>query len=168
MAQETPKTPKTSTSKSSSYSISIDTDDDKSNSSVSIKRNNDVYKFTARFHENKKSKLKKLLIDKLGKSNLSVVGDSYRWVKNENGQKLYDCKLTDTTLKIYVDKEFSNSKIVNMMDNFGGILKDAISGTDHKKREKEEEKRELKRAEREFARAKRELQRIKRKLSKNK
>lgn len=169
LAQKTPtppKTPKTSTStktKSTSYSITFDTDDKESNSSVSIKRNDDIYKFNARFHESKIGSIKKLLVDKLGKSNLTVDGDTYRWVKSENGEKLYDCKLTDETLKIYVDKEYANSRIVDMISEFGNVLKDAISGTNSEEEVKKDADRELKRAESALAKAKREVERLKRK-----
>ena len=163
-AQKTPEPPKPpKTTKSTSYSITFDTDEAEDNSSVSIKRNEDVYKFNAKFHESKTGTVKKMLVDKLGNANLKVDGDTFRWIKSENGEKLYDCKLTETTLKIYVDKEYANSKIVNMIDDFGTDLKDAISGTDSKKEAKENAERELKRAERELKRAKRELERVKRK-----
>lgn len=164
LAQKTPtppETPKTGTS----YSITFDTDDKEENSSISIKRNEDVYKFSAKFHESKTGSIKKLLVDKLGKRNLKVVGDTFRWIKKENGDKLYDCKLTDNSLKIYVDKEFANTKFVEMMDEFGLVLKDAISGTDSKKEAKEKAERELKRAERKLALAKRELERAKKRLN---
>lgn len=165
-AQKTPtppETPKTTATKSTSYSITFDTDDAEDNSSVSIKRNNNVYKFNARFHENKTGNLKKLLIDKLGKSNLKVDGDTYRWIKTEDGDKLYDCKLTDTTLKIYVDKEYANSRIVDMISEFGSVLKDAISGKDSEEEVKKDAERELKRAERALEKAKREVEKLKRK-----
>lgn len=169
-AQKTPtppETPKTTTSKtkSTSYSITFDTDDKESNSSVSIKRNDNVYKFNARFHESKTGSIKKMLVDKLGKSNLTVDRDTFRWIKTENGDKIYDCKLTDDTLKIYVDKEYANSRIVAMISDFGDVLKDAISGTDSEKETDENAKRELKRAEKELARAKREVERLKRKAN---
>lgn len=160
---ETPKTTTSSTTKSTSYSITFDTDDKESNSSVSIKKNENVYKFNARFHESKTGSIKKLLIDKLGKSNLTIDGDTFRWVKTEDGDKLYDCKLTDNTLKIYVDKEYANSKIVDMMIEFGSVLKDAISGTDSEEEAKKDAETELKRAERALERAKREVERLKRK-----
>lgn len=162
-AQTPPETPKKS--KGTSYSITFDTDEEEDNSSVSIKRNDDIYKFNAKFHESKTGSIKKLLIDKLGKSNLKVDGDIFRWIKSENGDKLYDCKLTETTLKIYVDKEYANSKLVAMMDEFGTVLKDAISGTDSKKQAKEDAERELKRAERALERAKKELERVKRRAN---
>ena len=162
-AQKTPTPPKTpKTSKGTSYSITFDTDDAEDNSSVSIKRNDNVYKFNAKFHESKTGSIKKLLVDKLGKSDLKVDGDTFRWVKSENGDKLYDCKLTDNSLKIYVDKEYANSKIVEMIDEFGSVLKDAISGTDSEEDAKKDAERALKDAERALAKAKREVERLKR------
>ena len=41
----------------------FDTDDKEDNSSVSIKRNDDIYKFSARFHESKTGSIKKLLVE---------------------------------------------------------------------------------------------------------
>lgn len=165
-AQKTPTPPETpNKSKGTSYSITFDTDEEEENSSVSIKRNDDIYKFNAKFHESKTGSVKKVLIDKLGKSNLKVDGDTYRWIKSENGEKLYDCKLTETTLKIYVDKEYANSSVVHMIDELGTVLKDTISGTDSKKRAKEDAERELKRAERALERAKREVERIKKRAN---
>lgn len=171
-SQSTPKTPSTplkvtTTSKGTSYSITFDTDDKEDNSSVSIKRNDNIYKFTASFHESKTESIKKLLVDKLGNYNLTVSGDTYRWIKTENGDKLYDCKLTDDSLKIYVDKEYANSKVVDMMDEFGEVLKDAISGTDSKEEAKKIAESELKSAERELARAKRALEKVKKRLERN-
>ncbi|QTE22778.1 hypothetical protein [Polaribacter cellanae] len=132
-----------------------------------IKRNDNIYKFTARFHKSKTGAIKKLLVDKLGNSNLTTSGDTFRWIKTENGDKLYDCKLTDDTLKIYVDKEYANSKIVEMMSDFGEVLKDAISGTDSKEEAKKIAESELKSAERELERAKRVLEKVKRRLERN-
>jgi len=168
---KTPKTPQTtsssSTTKSSSYSVTYDTVDSEDNSSVSIKRNDNVYKFTARFHESKTGSLKKILVDRLGNDNLIVSNDRYSWIKKENGDKLYDCKLTEDTLKIYVDKEFANTTLVEMIEGLGLTLKDAISGTNSKEEARKNAESELKSAERELARAKRELERIKKEIKRN-
>lgn len=164
LAQKKPTPPQTpKTTKGTSYSITFDTDEEEDNSSVSIKRNDNVYKFNAKFHESKTGSIKKLLIDKLGKSNLKVDGDTYRWIKTESGDKYYDCKLTDNSLKIYIDKEYASSKFIEMMDEFGTVLKDAISGTDSEEEAKKDAERALKDAERALARAKREVERLKRK-----
>jgi len=67
-------------------------------------------------------------------------------------------------LKIYVDKECTRATVVAMIDEFGSVLKDAISGSDSKKEEKNRAEAELKRAQKDLARAKRDLERVKRKL----
>jgi len=166
--QEPPKPPKTtssSTTKSNSYSFSFDTDVKEGNSSVSIKNNDNIYKFSAKFHESKFESLRKLLLNQLGDKNLTVSEDLYKWLKIKNGEKIYECKLTEDRLKIYVDKEYASANIIAMMNDFGAVLKDAISGTDSKKTAEEEIERELEIAERALERAKREVKRIKAKVS---
>jgi hypothetical protein len=158
------KTPNTTTSssiKSNTYSISFDRDDNDDNSSVSIKRNNNIYKFSARFHENKTGRIKKMLLSELGNTNLTVSSDTFSWVENEKGQKLYECKLTETRLKIFVDKEYANSSVIEMMDKLGLALKDLISGKDTKKEEKEQAESAFKDAESALESAKQELERVK-------
>jgi hypothetical protein len=162
---KTPKTTSSSTTKSNSYSISFDTDAKEGNSSVSIKRNDNIYKFSAKFHESKFKSLKKLVVDQLGDKYLTVSEDMYKWIKTENGEKIYECKLTEDRLRIYVDKEYASSNIINMMNDFGDVLKDAISDTDSKKSAEEVTQRELKIAERALERAKREVERIKARVS---
>ena len=170
-SQVTPKPPKTpeitSTTKSSSYSFSFDTDNKEENSSVSIKRNNNIYKLSARFNESKTCAIKKMLVDKLGNSNLKVSGDTYIWTKIKNGNKLYHCKLTEDILKIYVDKEFLNSKTIKIMNTLGDEVKDLISGSDSKEHTKRIAERELITAEKELVRAKIELEKVRRRLIKN-
>jgi hypothetical protein len=80
-------------------------------------------------------------------------------------KKIYECKLTEDRLRIYVDKEYASSNIINMMNDFGDVLKDAISGTDSKKSAEEVTQRELKIAERALERAKREVERIRARVS---
>ncbi|TXD53615.1 MULTISPECIES: hypothetical protein [unclassified Polaribacter] len=158
---KTPKTTSSSTTKSNSYSFSFDTDDKEENSSVSIKRNDNVYKFSAKFHESKFESLKKLVTDKLGDKNLTVSKDMHKWLKSENGEKVYECKLTEDRLRIYVDKEYASTNMITMMNDFGDVLKDAISGTDSKQQDKEEAERALKKAEKALKRAQRELEKVK-------
>ena len=158
---KTPKTTSSSTTKSNSYSIRFDTDAKEGNSSVSIKRNDNIYKFSAKFHESKFKSLKKLVVDQLGDKNLTVSEDMYKWIKTENGEKIYECKLTEDRLRIYVDKEYASSNIINMMNDFGDVLKDAISGTDSEQQDKEDAERALKKAEKALKLARKELEKAK-------
>lgn len=169
--QETPKPPKppkttsSSTKKSNSYAFSFDTDDKKDNSSISIKRNDDIYKFRAKFHESKFESLKKLLLNQLGDKNLTVSEDLHKWLKIKNGEKIYECKLTEDRLKIYVDKEYASANTIATMNDFGEVLKHTISGSDSEEQAKEDAERALKIAERALERAKREVEKVKQRVS---
>ena len=163
-APKPPKPPKTTSSsatKSNSYSFSFDTNVKEGNSSVSIKNNDNIYKFSAKFHESKFESLKDLVINKLGDINLTVSEDMHKWLKIKNGEKIYECKLTEDRLKIYVDKEYASASTIELMNDFGAVLKDAISGSDSEEQEKEDAERALKIAERALERAKKEVERIK-------
>lgn len=165
--QATPKTPKppkiasSSTTKSNSYSFSFDTDVKEENSSVSIKRNDNIYKFSAKFHESKFVGIKKLALEQLGDKNLTVSEYMHRWLKSENGEKIYEVKLSENRLKIYVDKEYANTNIITMMNDFGDVLKDVISGTDSEQQDKEDAERALKKAEKALKLTRRELEKAK-------
>ncbi|WP_400075918.1 hypothetical protein [Winogradskyella sp. R77965] len=158
-----PKPPKTKTTSGTSYSISIDNDDDvKSNSSVSISISNDSYKFRASYHKSKNDAVKAMLIDKLGKGNLTINGNTYLWSDSQSGDEVFECKLTKGHLRMYVDTEVASKGFTEKINKLGNDLKYFISGTDPKKEEAkkaERAKRDIERAERELERAKRELER---------
>ncbi len=161
-----PKPPKTTSSSSTSYSISIDNDDDQEhNSSVSISVSDDHYKFRASYHDSKNEGVKAILLDQLGKSKLTKNGNTYLWSDNQNGNKVFECKLTKGHLRMYVDIEAASKGFIEKINKLGNDLKYFISGTDPKKEKikaSEKAKREMERAERELERAKRELERAER------
>lgn len=161
---EPPKPPKT-TSSSTSYSIEIDTDDDQHNSSVSISISDDSYKFRASYHKSKNEGVKAMLLDQLGKENLSINGNTYLWADSQSGDEIFECKLTKGQLRMHVDTEVASKGFIEKINKLGNSLKYFISGTDPKKEEERtaaKAKREIERAERELARAKRELARAER------
>ncbi|BAO75650.1 hypothetical protein WPG_1420 [Winogradskyella sp. PG-2] len=161
-----PETPKTKTTSGTSYSISIENDDDESsNSSVSISISDDSYKFRASYHKSKNNGVKAILIEKLGKGNLTVKGNTYLWSDSQSGDEIFECKLTKGHLRMYVDTEFASKGFIEKINNLGQDLKYYISGTDPQKEEERaaaKAKREIERAERDLARAKRELARAER------
>lgn len=166
-AQSTPEPPKPPKTKSSStsYSIEVDTDDDQHNSSVSISISDDSYKFRASYHKSKNEGVKAILLDKLGKGNLTVNGSTYLWIDNQSSDDVFECKLTKGHLRMYVDTEVASKGFIEKINNLGNDLKYFISGTDPKKEEARatsKAKSEIERAERELARAKRELARAER------
>lgn len=154
----TPEPPKTTTG--TSYSVSVDNDkDETSNSSVSIKNTNDYYKFRASFHESKNGKLFETLVNSLGRDNLEISGSSYIWTSTQNGDDIFECKLSKGHLRIYLDRNASSAKFYESIKTLGEDLKSQISGKTTKygrsnvNRELARAKQELKRAKREAKRA---------------
>jgi len=158
---EPPKPPKTTTG--TSYSISIDNDDDQtSNSSVSISISDDSYKFRASYHKSKNESVKAILLNELGKGNLSVKGNTYLWTNSKNSNEIFECKLTKGHLRMFLDTEIASKAFTEKINRLGNELKYLISGTSAEKETEKAEaraQRELERAERELARAKREAER---------
>ncbi|WP_299112148.1 hypothetical protein [uncultured Winogradskyella sp.] len=166
-AQTTPEPPEppsistSSSSSTSSYSIEVDTDNDQHNSSVSISISDDSYKFRASYHKSKNEGVKTMLLDQLGKGNLSIKGNTYLWSDSQNGDAVFECKLTKGHLRIYVDTEAASKGFTEKINKLGQDLKYFISGADAKKETEKAEaraKRELERAERELEKAKREVE----------
>lgn len=167
-----PPSPPTVKSNGTSYSISIDNDDDKThNSSVSISISDDSYKFKASYHKSKNDGVKAMLLDQLGKENLKVNGNTYLWSNSENGDDVFECKLTKGHLRMYVDTEIASKGFIDKINTLGNDLKYYISGTSKEKEEAkklERAKRDMERAQRELERAQRDLERAKRETKKAK
>ena len=160
---EPPTPPQKSTG--TSYSISIDNDDDdKSNSSVSVTKTDDEYKFKARFHKSKTDRVKNLLLERLGKGNLTVKGNTYLWSDLESGDEIFECKLTSGNLRMFMDRELVSNGFYKKIDALGTDLKHMISGTDAKKMAAQD----LKRAQQDVERAQKDLERAKARLEKSK
>jgi len=179
LAQTTPRTPKTpknhttsNTTSSASYSIHIDDDDDFTrSSSVSVKNSDNSYKFRASFHNSKTEKAKKLIIDKLGKENLKIKGNTYTWRRKGKGDTVFECTLSKGYIRIYLSKDDVSTGFYHKIDALGEELKYAISGANSKtnaKRDSDRAKRDLERAQRDLERAQRDLERAKRDIERAK
>ena len=95
---------------------------------------------------------------------MKTSGKTYSWLKYNQGEEVFECKLSQGRLRLFVDKEYAPEKMIEDMVVFGGILKDAISGSDSKKQAEEDVKRakeEIKRAQKDLERAKKQLERVK-------
>jgi ABC-type uncharacterized transport system involved in gliding motility auxiliary subunit len=172
-AQTVPDPPKPpQTSSSTSHSISVDNDDDqKHSSSVSISVSGDSYKFKANYHKSKNQGVKAILLNQLGKENLTINGNTYLWTESQRGNDVFECKLTKGHLRMYVDTDVVSKGFVGEINKLGNDLKYFISGTDPKKEEAkntEHAKRRLESAKRELELAKQELERVKRDAKLNK
>jgi len=100
-AQVTPKTPNTNFSGNNHTSIS---------NSTSVSDSDDSYKFTSRFQGTKKIKIQELLSKRLKGYGLKISGKNYVWSEERNGSLVFECKLTNRSLKMFLYKnEVSNS-----------------------------------------------------------
>ncbi len=172
-AQSTPVTPEPPKADgTTSYSISVHEDDNSmSNSSVSVTKSDDEYKFRASFHKSKTNRVKAVLLDRLGKGNLSVNGSVYLWTDSKSSDEVFECKLTKGKLRMYMDKELVSNSFYKKIEALGTDLKHLISGTNAKKMAAKDAKRaqqDLERAQRDVERAKKDLERAKERLAKKK
>ena len=109
-----PEPPKTPTTYSSTHS-----------SSVSISKTDDDYRFKARFHKSRYKAVKTVLLKELGNDGLSKSGKSFQW---SHGDDNFTCKLSGTSLKIYLNYGSNNDTFISHIEELGTRLKYAISG----------------------------------------
>jgi hypothetical protein len=162
----TPPTPPTVTSSGTSYSITVDNDDNEThNSSVSISQSDDAYKLKASYHKSKNNGVKKLLLEQLGKNGLKIDGNTYLWSDSKNGNEVFECKLTNGRLRIYLDLDYTSDAFLEKVKAMGQELKYYVSGSSKEKEEAkkvERAKRDMERAQRDLERAQRDLERSQR------
>jgi len=107
-AQGTPKTPTPPTTNfSGSNHTSITTS---ISNTTSVSNSDDSYKFTSKFQGTKRKKIQELLSKRLKGYGLKISGKNYVWSEEGNGSVVFECKLTNSTLKMFLYKnEVSNS-----------------------------------------------------------
>lgn len=142
----TPQPPKAPSTSTSSHS-----------SSISVSKTDEDYRIKARFHKSRFNAVKSLLVDELGKDGLTVKGNTYTW---SHGSNDFTCKLTSTTLRLYMDYESNSDSFTSHVERIGSQIKYAVSGNDPEE--------DIKRAEEDVARAKRELEEAKQRLKQKK
>ena len=104
-------------------------------------------------------KVKEVLLNRLGRENLNINGNKYEWTKEKNDDEVFECRLTNGRLRVFVNKEEVPNSFSKKIENLGKELKVVIAGNQTLKHKQ----RELERAQRELDRAKRNLERIKNK-----
>lgn len=163
-AQETPippTPPSTSSTASSSSNISVRTSGNKGgNVSISISNTEDYYKLKARFPKDRHAELKKLIEGELGGKNLDIKKGYSKW---SDDQKVYEIKLTERTLRIFLDTDVASAGLIEKFKDLGSAARTIITGNDGN-HEAQEMQREADRMRREADRMKREAQRLERQV----
>jgi hypothetical protein len=159
---ETPSTSSTSTSSSSPSSTTISTEG-KESTSISISHTDDAYKLRARFPKNREAKLKKLIQNTLGDKNLDVRKGYSKW---SNDEKVYEIKLTEKTLRIWLDLNVASPNLIEKFEVLGNDAKTIISGStvsaerDRMQREADRMRHEADRMQREARRLELQVERV--------
>jgi hypothetical protein len=147
LAQVTPPPPPSTVSSSSTQSEST---------SISISHTDDAYKLKASFPKNREAKLKELIQKTLGDKNLDIRNGYSKW---SNNKKVYEIKLTQTTLRIWIDLNIASANLIEKFEVLGSDAKTIISGSNATV-EKERMQREAERMRREADRMQREAKRL--------
>ena len=161
-AQSTPPTPPTPPdqtiaehSKSSSKSKTTVHVNGKTYTYFSITNEDDQYKVKAKFNAPKTERIRTYLLEEFGKKGWKKSGSKQIWKEEYDGETSYEIKLSEGSLRIYVDKELSSSKMVAKMKAVTKNIKTYVSGGTEKEAE-----REARRLEREAERKVREAERL--------
>jgi len=147
IAQVTPPPPPNPQISSSSQSEST---------SISISHTDDDYKLKASFPKNREARLKELIQNTLGDKNLDIRKGYSKW---SNDEKVYEIKLTETSLRIWLDLNIASPDLIEKFKTLGEDAKTIISGSTATV-EKDRMQREADRMRLEADRMQREAQRL--------
>ena len=146
-----------------SISLNADINDNETSYSYfSISDSDEIYHVKSRFDAKKTTRIREYLIEELGEKNMEKVGDFHRWIVRYNGDKGYEIKLDEGSLRIYIDKELTSSNLLNKFRTITKNIKTYTSGKPDRKRRKEASQHEKERLERESKRKLHEAERLQR------
>lgn len=104
----------------------------RSSSSISVKDNESYYKFRANFNKEFTSKIRTFLTEELSKLKLSSENNATsNWGLMIEGKEVFDCKLENGAVRIFVDKENTTKELQNSLKRTGENLKEFISENCH-------------------------------------
>ncbi len=163
-AQVTPKTPPPppNTNFSGNNHTSITTN---VSNTTSVSNSDDSYKFTSRFQGAKKIKIQELLSKRLKGYSLKIVGKNYVWSEERNGSLVFECKLTNRTLKMFLYKNEVSNSAYKKIKALGVELQKLITkhtNSSYKYSDVNSAREEVRRAARELKRAKERLKIVER------
>ena len=158
-AQVTPIPPNTSsTSKHTNVTTSI-------SNSTSVSNSDDSYKFTSRFQKSKRFQIQELLSKRLKGYGLKVSGKNYVWSEKRNGSLVFECKLTNRSMKMFLYKNEVSNSAYKKVKTLGEDLQKLITkhtNTSYGYRSVDNARENVRRAKRELERAKERLKIVER------
>lgn len=161
-AQTTPIPPNTNSfgNKHTSITTTI-------SNSTSVSNSNGIYIFTSRFQRSKRVKIQKLLSENLRGYSLKKDNNTYRWSDKRNGSLVFECKLSNRTMKMFLHKNEVSRHTYRKIKDLGVELQQLITRHSSFSKSSYDEvsdaRENLERATQELKRAKERLRRAKRK-----
>lgn len=119
------------TTTSSSYAKTSSVKKDGKQSSyrtVAINKSGNTYSLRGEFVPDDYAEIKALLIKNLDTGVMVSSGKTIKWVKEENMETAYSVVLTDSRIKINIDKEMVSNAVFENLSQLGDQLSTIISG----------------------------------------
>ncbi|MGG6230246.1 hypothetical protein [Tenacibaculum sp. SDUM215027] len=126
-----PTTPGTSTvsvSSHTSHSYTSNQKGERCSHTISVKNHNSIYRFKARFDDALTESIKKRLIKEFSEEKFLKSHDAYFWEIEKNNRNVFECKLHEGQVKMYVDKNMTSEEFQQKIEKLGEDLKHMISG----------------------------------------
>lgn len=153
-----PTPPSTTTSSRTSSNVSVITQSGDygkgGNTSFSVSNSNDEYNVKSRYPKNRYPAVKDFLMAEMGTKNMQANGKSIAWSLEGDADTVYEIELSESKLKIELDKTIASPDMTAKFEDMGNILRTLISGGN--------ERQEIQRLERDADRARRDAERMQR------
>lgn len=124
----TPSTSTVSVSSHTSHSHTSNRKERRGSHTISVKNHNSIYRFKARFNDALTESIKKRLIKEFSEENFLKLHDAYFWKIEKNDRNVFECKLYEGQMKMYVDKNMTSEAFQQKVEKLGEDLKHMISG----------------------------------------
>lgn len=124
----TPTTNTVSVSSHTSNSYTSNQKGERDSHTIAVKNHNSIYRFKARFNDALTESIKKRLIKEFFEDNFLKSYDAYFWKIEKNDRNVFECKLLEGQVKMYVDKNMTSKEFQQKIEKLGEDLKYIISG----------------------------------------
>lgn len=117
---QVPPTPTPPNNKHTNITTSI-------SNSTSVSNSDSSYKFTSKFQQSKRVEIQKMLRERLKNYGLKVSGQKYVWSEERRGSLVFECKLTNKTLKMFLSKNETSRLAYKQIKELGEDLQKLIT-----------------------------------------
>lgn len=119
----------TTTSSASSKTVTVEKEGKQTSyNTVAISRSGDTYTLRGEFTPDVYLKIKTLIEKNLDRELIKSSTKTISWIKEENSKTAYSFSLTNSTIKINIDKKNVSNASFNKLSELGETISEIISG----------------------------------------